>query len=198
MPVTATKTFQQRAENSCAPLRTPACGVPSAKGWWIKRQEEKKITERDREREREEEREKRRRKGILFRIPTATKQVRSLAGTVNRQKIYWSSPRAYRWRLSRRNIFLLKHSSRSRPFFVSRWRPLFLHALASPWPPRVHSSHFFLFSFALFYFFRFSVTASEPSRPVDAEITEIDRPTGRPVDHSNAMPSHECFRAKSS
>lgn len=37
---------------------------------------------------REREKEDRR---ILFRIPTTTKQVRSLAGTVNRQKIYWSS-----------------------------------------------------------------------------------------------------------
>jgi len=48
-PVTATKTSQQRAENSCAPLRTPACGPPSAKGWRIKRREEKNKTEREKE-----------------------------------------------------------------------------------------------------------------------------------------------------
>lgn len=107
--MTATKTFQQRAENSCAPLRTPACGLPRAKGWRIKRRKEKKNQNGEREREgggkggREGERKRygerkmeRGRRRVLFRIPMATKQVRSVAGTVNRQKIYWSSPRAYR------------------------------------------------------------------------------------------------------
>lgn len=88
-----TKTSQQRAENSCVPLRTPpACSkvLSLAKGWRAKRKEKKR---REREKREKQQREKRR---ILFRIPTATKQVRSFAGrrgTVNRQKIYWSSPR---------------------------------------------------------------------------------------------------------
>jgi len=45
----------------------------------------------------------------------------------------------------------------------------------------------FLFSSSfLIFFFRFSVTASESPRPVDAEIVEIDRPTDRPADRSSA------------
>ena len=58
-PVTATKTSQQRAENSCAPLRTPACGLPPVKGWQIKRRKGKKKhkngkREKGGEKEREE------------------------------------------------------------------------------------------------------------------------------------------------
>lgn len=72
------------------------------------------------------------------------------------------------------------------PLFCQSLTPLFLPArprARTPPPDRCVSIPPIFFPFVffppLFYFFRFSVTASEPSRPVGAEIVEIDRPFQR-------------------
>lgn len=116
---------------------------------------------------------------ILFRIPTATKQVRSLTGTVNRQKIYWSSPRAYRWRLSRRNIFLLKHSSPPVSLFCQSRRRRYFSARVYPFGAACLFLSFSFLRFSPSFFFNFRQPRQSSSRPVSAEIVEIDRPFRR-------------------
>lgn len=88
-----TKTSQQRAENSCVPLRTPpACSkvLSLAKGWRAKRKEKNAESAK-------REKNNREKSGAFYfeflRPLNKFALSRGGEGTVNRQKIYWSSPR---------------------------------------------------------------------------------------------------------
>lgn len=154
---------------------------------------------------------------ILFRIPTTTKQVRS-HGHREPSKNLLVVSRAYRWRLSRRNIFLLKHSSHA-PFLsvvdaaISPNAPAPLRrriklTLTLTFSLTLSHPFFFSLSFSMFLFFYFyfiflcqkiffsnfftnrvRVLSILPARRNCRDRSTVLR---------RSAPSHECFRAKSS
>lgn len=183
-------------------------GFSHAKGWRIKREGKSAERERKRGRKREGEKANAREKGrrktgafyFEFRRPL---NKFALAGTVNRQKIYWSS-RALIGDVYHAAIFSSWNTARA-PLFCQSLTPLFLPArprlfdVPHPTLPLALplSSLFFYFYFFFFFtkkfFLNFSLTASEPSRFCRRRNCR-DRST---VSWRSA-PSHECFRAKSS
>lgn len=225
---TGTKTFQQRAENSCAPLRTPARILPckrltnkTGRKKCIERKREKgrekeggREEERDRMRKRAWERKKTGAFYFEFRRPL---NKFALTGTVNRQKIYWSS-RALIGDVYHAAIFSSWNTART-PLFCQSLTPLFL--LTRPHPFDVASNSpspspslslflilsflsFFLYVSFLLFLFNFSLPKNFFSNFFTNRVRVLSvLPARRNCrDRSTVLrrsaPSHECFRAKSS